>query len=186
MAAVLIDAVKSDRGRLTTAAYSELYHHAFHIHQLRRLNYQREFKCWEAFASDVPTIIRRARLTEQKRLEALEAEIAEVETQREERRTRYAVLREYLDGLEAATEAERRELSAQRCAQLRNRTGSNYDANLAVNECVLCFAEPCDQIATPCNHVIGCEACVVKHRNAIGPKCPICLEPATFEKMHFP
>jgi hypothetical protein len=123
---------------------------------------------------------------EQKRLEALEAEIAEVETQREERRTRYAVLREYLDGLEAATEAERRELSAQRCAQLRNRTGSNYDANLAVNECVLCFAEPCDQIATPCNHVIGCEACVVKHRNAIGPKCPICLEPATFEKMHFP
>tara|TARA_Y100000389_G_scaffold194514_1_gene224644 strand:- start:7677 stop:8372 length:696 start_codon:yes stop_codon:yes gene_type:complete len=64
VATVLIDAVKSDRGRLTTAAYSELYHHAFHIHQLRRLNYQREFKCWEAFASDVPTIIRRARLTD--------------------------------------------------------------------------------------------------------------------------
>jgi len=123
---------------------------------------------------------------EQKRLEALEVEIAEVEKQGEERRTRYAVLREYLDGLEAATEAERRELSAQRCAQLRNRTGTNYDANLAVNECVLCFAEPCDQIATPCHHVIGCEACVVKQRNAIGPKCPICLEPATFEKMHFP
>ena len=123
---------------------------------------------------------------EELRLRELETEIAEMEKTKEERRTRYAVLREYLDGLEAATEAERRELSAKRCAQLRNRTGNGYDASLAVDECVLCFEKPCDQIALPCSHVIGCETCVVKHRNANGPKCPICLDPATFKKMHFP
>ena len=123
---------------------------------------------------------------EQKRVNALETEISEVEKQGEECRTRYAVLREYLDNLEAATEAERRELSAQRCEQLRMRTEGTYDANLAVNECVLCFSEPCDQIATGCNHVIGCEACVVKYRNCHGNVCPICKEPTTFQKMHFP
>jgi len=122
---------------------------------------------------------------EQKRVEELEAEIAEIEKQREDRRTRYAVLREYLDGLEAATEQERRELSAKRCEQIRNRTGT-YDVSLGVNECVFCFEKLCDHIATPCNHVIGCEACTIKHRNAKGSLCPICCTPATFEKMHLP
>lgn len=123
---------------------------------------------------------------EQKRLEALEVEINEVEKQKEARLTRYAVLREFLDELEAATEAERRVLSAQRCEQLRNRTDDAYDANLSVNECVLCMSEPCDHIASGCNHVIGCEACVVKHRNCHGNVCPICKGPTTFEKMRFP
>ena len=123
---------------------------------------------------------------EQKRLEALEAEIDEVEKQKEARLTRYAVLREFLDELEATTEAERRVLSAQRCEQLRNRTDDAYDANLSVNECVLCMSEPCDHIASGCNHVIGCEACIVKHRNCHGNVCPICKAPTTFEKMRFP
>ena len=123
---------------------------------------------------------------EQKRLLELEAEISEVETQKEERLTRYAVLREYLDGLEAATEAERRQLSAQRCEQLRKRTEGSYDVSLAVNECVLCMSEPCSHIAAGCFHVIGCEACIVQHRNCHGNFCPICKEPTTFQKMHFP
>ena len=122
---------------------------------------------------------------EELRLRDLEVEIAEMEKTREERRTRYAVLREYLDGLEAATEEERRELSAKRCEQIRNRTGT-YDASLGVNECVFCFEKLCDHIATPCNHVVGCESCTIKHRNAKGAECPICRDPATFEKMHLP
>ena len=123
---------------------------------------------------------------EHKRLQELEAEISEVETQKEERLTRYVVLREYLDGLEAATEAERRKLSAQRCEQLRKRTEGSYDVSLAVNECVLCMSEPCSHIASGCFHVIGCEPCIVQHRNCHGNVCPICKAPTTFQKMHFP
>ena len=123
---------------------------------------------------------------EEQRLRELEAEIAEMEKQKEERRTRYAVLREYLDGLEAATEAERRELSAQRCAQLRDRTEGSYEVSLSINECVLCMDQPCEMIATGCHHVIGCEACVIQHRNCHGNVCPICKEPTAFEKMLFP
>ena len=71
VATVLIDAVKSDLGRLTTATYAELYHHGLTIGCSTPPGAKREFECWQVFASDVPVMILRARLTEAQQQELL-------------------------------------------------------------------------------------------------------------------
>ena len=123
---------------------------------------------------------------EKKRLEEINAKIAQVAHQTSLVIDRAAARMMQLDEFEAATEAQRATLSAQLCERLRNRPDAGPGVSISVDECCLCLDAACTHISSACMHVIGCESCCIKHRNRHGNICPICNAQTTFEEMHFP
>jgi hypothetical protein len=114
-------------------------------------------------------------------VQAFNDRISHLERKRVEMRDRATARALHMKECDAATTAERANISRGLCARLQRRPESSSAASVAVDECVLCLDAQCTHIARACLHVIGCASCC-----STLTLCPICRTPTTFGVIIYP